>query len=420
MTTKIENSSDVYRWYYHELQENCAGTARPLTLMLSRTYASTKVKSSKYPDWKERIKRGEIATNNYSRSGYVFKHEPGNIFWTSSKQCGTSKTLSGYRIGTGDNSPPSFLDLPADNARVLAEATSRFAAEVLAVQQHLSGTVFAAELGKALKTIREPARGIENLLHSYLNNCSKLRRKYRRKVSKGILEADLYDLWLKQAFGWGPLIADSKAGAEAIARLIEGDRPTRQVRGHSSVKTSAITSPAIVTAAGGLYRGVSEFRDSTEVSCSIRGAVRAKASGPVWKAMDLFGFNANQFVPTVWELLPMSWVTDYFLNVGDILSATYVDFSGLYWDSQTSKKQTSRQYIEHSWGYSPLASSTFDCGGSGGSWTLTRKTMNRVRLSATVPSLVFSFPGHPNQVINLSAVLLKSRGISASLAGLIK
>lgn len=421
MTTETIIDPSRYAWSYSSLQDDCAGTAKPSTTRFVANYNGQRVKSSKYPDWKQRIARGENCTNNYSRSGYIFKHAGSNISWTSSKQCGLQdKALTGYRMGTANNSPPSSLTLPTDYGTALAKATGQFAAEVLAAQQHLSGMVFAAELGKALKMIRSPARGIENLLHSYLNNCASLKRKYRRKVSKGILEADIYDLWLQQAFGWAPLIGDTMKGAEAISRLLHGDRPTRQVRGYASEKTHQITGTSVYSVAGGLMRGTSEFRDKTEVSCSIRGAVRAKGVGPTWRGLELFGFQADQFIPSLWELCPMSWVTDYFSNVGDILSATYTDFSGLYWDSVTRKVEATRQYVETAPRVIPTAGRNFTGSGAGGSWTLTRKTFNRTRLENRVPELVFSFPGNPNQVVNLSAVILKSKGISASLAGVLK
>lgn len=52
-----------------------------------------------------------------------------------------------------------------------------------------------------------------------------------------------------------------------------------------------------------------------------RGRIDAQVDAPVWNNLDLFGFSAKEFVPTLWELLPWSFLVDYFTNVGDILDA---------------------------------------------------------------------------------------------------
>jgi len=36
---------------------------------------------------------------------------------------------------------------------------------------------------------------------------------------------------------------------------------------------------------------------------------------------NLFGFQPSEFLPTAWELLPWSFLADYFSNIGDCLTA---------------------------------------------------------------------------------------------------
>lgn len=420
MTTETIVDNDRYSWSYSSYQDNCTGTARPTTSRFSANFAGGRTKSSKYPDWRRRIAVGSNCTNNYSRYGYVFIHSPGFVSWNSTKQCGLSKrNLSGWVQGTANNSPPSSLSLPANSGEALAIATAKFAQAVLEAQTHISGPTFLGELRSAIGMIRKPAKGLSKAIYDYLDDLKGYSRRCRRK-SKQLIDSDIYGIYLEHVFGWLPLIGDTQKGAEALSRLINGDRPNRQVRGFHSLKTANIHSPSTVTVAGGLLRSRAEFRDVTEVSVSIRGAVRAKAVGPLWRSMDLFGFDADYFVPTMWELLPMSWVTDYFSNVGDILSATYTDFSGLYWDSCTQKLRASRQYLESPFVVNTaVAGPNFSGGGSGGSWTLERKSMVRTRLESRVPDLVFSLPGKPSQLINLSAVLAQSKGIGVTLSGLL-
>jgi hypothetical protein len=43
------------------------------------------------------------------------------------------------------------------------------------------------------------------------------------------------------------------------------------------------------------------------------------------------GFSWESFVPTVWELVPYSFILDYFTNIGDVLSAGLLVQSHLAW-----------------------------------------------------------------------------------------
>lgn len=49
-----------------------------------------------------------------------------------------------------------------------------------------------------------------------------------------------------------------------------------------------------------------------------------------------FGIMPSQFLPTVWELIPYSWLVDYFTNMGDIVAAACRNYGDLSWYSGTA------------------------------------------------------------------------------------
>jgi hypothetical protein len=45
------------------------------------------------------------------------------------------------------------------------------------------------------------------------------------------------------------------------------------------------------------------------------------------RIVELSGFDLKAFIPTVWEVIPYSFLVDYFVNIGDMLEAATTDTS---------------------------------------------------------------------------------------------
>jgi hypothetical protein len=90
-----------------------------------------------------------------------------------------------------------------------------------------------------------------------------------------------------------------------------------------------------------------------------RGAVRVEARDP--RVMDpaLFGFDLQSFLPTVWELVPYSFLIDYFSNISDVVLGWSHLFTKLAWSNRTVRQWievTSRSYDHPGWqGYAPYS-----------------------------------------------------------------
>lgn len=200
------------------------------------------------------------------------------------------------------------------------------------------GGVFIGELRKSAQMIAGLSKNLSHGVFNYLSKATKLTKG--KGPNKG---RALNNLYLENVFGWQPLIGDVQNAAKAIARIVL-DHETFRVRGFGKDNTFVTLTPGSIPANGStLLTNALAYVDSLSVYYgSFRGAA-ANAQGihnSAQEVVSLTGFDLASFIPTVWELIPYSFLIDYFLNVGELLEAMCTDTTGVQWISNV-KKQSS-------------------------------------------------------------------------------
>jgi hypothetical protein len=137
----------------------------------------------------------------------------------------------------------------------------------------------------------------------------KLRGRYLKKGAK-----DLGNLWLEYHFGWEPLLKDIHDGIETIRKPIRP--PKRKAVGRGSDRRT------LVDRTGGSFWTSSTVVTETKVSESMD----IEVGNPSLHLAEQLGLVNPLAV--AWELVPFSFVVDWFANVGSFLSS-FTDFAGL-------------------------------------------------------------------------------------------
>jgi hypothetical protein len=144
-----------------------------------------------------------------------------------------------------------------------------------------------------------------------------------------------------------------------------------------------------------------------------RGAVRVEPKDP--KEMDpaLFGFSPEQFLPTAWELLPYSFLIDYFTNIGDIIYGWSTLTADLAWCNRTSRKWFERTVIcnsDLSFAKTLIPDMTVVTGTPSKS-VVTKTSVSRAEYNGTlIPDFTFELPSFGSlRWLNIAA-LIASRG----------
>jgi len=203
--------------------------------------------------------------------------------------------------------------------------------------------------------VRRPAETLRRGLDSYIGALKKRSRgiPMTREGSR-IRKKILADTWLEYSFGWVPLISDTMSGAEALAAWHVGREGLDERRNRISAvgRDQAVTGSTTYGLNDAFYskvRHVLTNRVEGETSVKYIARLSYKTAVPKESAkrlMQLSGFTLMEFIPTAWELLPWSFLIDYFSNVGDVLEAFATPTDNIYSITRTVRSTSLQFYLK--------------------------------------------------------------------------
>jgi hypothetical protein len=174
-------------------------------------------------------------------------------------------------------------------------------------------SLILGELGETLRLMRNPLQSLGKLLND-------LRWK-RGIINPKVALADcLAGSWLTAIYGMIPLMQDIQDIMETAEAGLDRDiNALIRSRGGTSKNTASTTVAATDTVAGP-FRWRRQVSDDvvTKATCVVYARWKLDASG--LRSAD-WGFDPRQFPSVAWELLPLSFVVDWVLNVGSWLQA---------------------------------------------------------------------------------------------------
>jgi hypothetical protein len=345
------------------------------------------------PNWRSLVKDLTDATNAYNARFISVKGGQGGT------AKGTWITDYGGFDYAQEDSKSGWLgvllypDPPTVSSSAINRAKGAFAKKAAQKISPFAGGVFLGELAEAVRMMKSPAKALfDSVLYQYLPGAKRRKRKNKdpKKARKAIAE-----LWLEHAFGWQPLIGDVKAGAETLSRLVNDFRPSEGVQ-VTIQDTSDVFSPIEGAGSQGNVSWRYNVSVVDEVTVRLKGAVRMAPQDTLRGNLDVLGLDWTSVIPTLWELIPMSFVTDYFSNVGDIITSACQVQSRLVWAAMVERRKRIYTYD----GFSDTSPTNlgptyrnFKTSVSAGKVQVTVTDFVRTRVPSIVPSLQFECPG---------------------------
>lgn len=416
--TKNRTVRESYTHFNQSLSGNPAVLGNLSTTSSIVSYDQTKT-GDYLPKWKTIITNGGDATTSFDGVRKFGESLPAackiNYWWPA----GQARTLQevNYHRRWGEYHQPSVSTFYGANMTLANnQALSRLYRDIRANTSHFSGGVFLGELREAMRMIRRPALLLRQGLGDYFSTL----RKRKGRAPKHRMKDILSSTWLEYSFGWQPLISDVKAAAEALARF-ENDSRRASARGYGineRLNQSTVSSNSY----GGFMYGLDNLQEISDAKVIYRVGLKWDAAAPFGSARrlaELSGFTLSEFVPTVWELIPWSFVVDYFSNVGDILSCATTDTTSVSYKCKTevqSARRKMRAIVDSKRVADAIGPREFISidGSSLGGYNSVQSTVSRRKVSSLgIPTLTFTAPGIDSvKWINLAALTSASRSLT--------
>lgn len=286
-------------------------------------------------DWKGKIKRLQSATSPFQgHKMEIFgpcKPDRGLLLgYFSSPNYPIVNTYAGYTNVSEPQNPYDPTDQGLTTARSLA--SGKFYMKASQALTKFQGGVWLGELDDLLRMLRNPAAGIFGLLENYVNRSNKIRRNIR--IPRKTARQAIAESWLETAFGWRQLHNDIVDAANAYTAFL-GKPKVEYI--HASAESDYDFGGWKVDSHAFNYIWYKGYRwDRQHHKVIYRGVIKHSTfGGALGNALDLVGLNVPQWVPTLWNLLPYSFVIDYFVNINEILTAATFPRSAIAWAQET-------------------------------------------------------------------------------------
>jgi len=396
------------------------------------------------PGWKKRLAAGDNVSSPYAADFKVVEDSKpasasfGNKF--ISLPAGKEKilfagsyTFNGFlsNLGSGET---YWNHLISPSAEAEAKALARIYDRIRQDSYGVNGLLFLGELRETIHMLRNPLEAASKGLSKYLNTLKSTREQVRRKVrpkksdsvtDKQLLRRRLDAVkdamagsWLELQYGIKPAISDAKDIVESAVRIYTRPDRKKRLRAKSSVEESGYNASSSQPLAECLLLNT---KVSQLTTCSVQYVVgmRHSLDGPgseLRRMSDILGFQIQNFIPTAYELIPYSFLIDYFSNLGDIISAVCTDTSDVAWVVRTVRQDTRVTWVDtlasYDYAYDDLSWHPTYLNGTTSSYrrvwhpTITRT----VPSSLGIPPLVLSLPGSDStKWLNMAALIAGAR-----------
>lgn len=300
-------------------------TANPISFEGSRMIglSDSFVKNSR-PNWRSDIKNGFDATNAYSCTRSTIEPSVGRVSLYNDNVARYSYDSIASNIPMPDN---AWLFDSANNDRQnwLYKKFTQFTSPT-----QLGVAIYPREFMKSVESLRSPFHSLLGKTADYARKASAIRGKYgvprvaRRlhgvkipKRSFRSLSRDINNAYLEYTYGIQPLIHDIHDAIDEITS--HHQRHEKRISAFAGYDRWYDERSSLVNFFNADCDVVHEIR--VRYADIYTTVTNATISLEIASTGRNYGIDLASFLPNAWEVIPYSFVLDYFSNIGDALNA---------------------------------------------------------------------------------------------------
>jgi hypothetical protein len=328
-----QSSGLTYSWIDYNPDGSVYSTNGPV-LANFKTGRKTTVSDCISANYAARRKRGEVVLNDCDRYTEDNSTSSQQLFFGTHPDWG-ARQISGYWVAALRDIGviPSWFqaDIEATSPIVLTKAIAKVnEADWLSL-------VSVAEFNKTVKLLSSPLHAFYDLTVKYRKRLREIRQLKPTLLTPRGREQFAIDVhnqlgsaWLQYRYGWTPLMHDIEDITKAYNRVMGYQRqpPLLVKRSSQSLSYSYKGSGVKSSQCHGNF----EWKHSWDVKVSAGVIYKLNDALLRQQASHYTGLDLRGLVLTAWELIPYSFVVDWFVGVGDWLNASlpnpYVTLQG--------------------------------------------------------------------------------------------
>lgn len=295
-------------------------------------------------------------------------------------------------------SDPSANFIASVKNKVIQDTNSK----VRQAHKSLQGLVSLGEMGQSVRMVNRMGRDIFGKTQSYLRDLNKIAG---RLTPQNIMRT-VNERWLEYRFGVRPLVSDIGGFIDACYQNRYGRPPRVLIR---SSATSMEKNPPTRGSFGVHWHLIESSVEKQKIyGYKLYGCIGLDDLGSPPPFRQEFGLTLDEFVPTLWELIPYSFLVDYVSNIGAIIDAYSLNKSSIRWLAFGELKENKTIVSStHSPSHDPIYKLTsriaHPCTPL---WRSYRRVQRGVASPSShlIPSLEFRVPGSSTQWLNIGAL----------------
>lgn len=296
LTALSQDEQSVPRTVLHSEELDVGSFRRQQLLLPTTRYAVTSERAV--------VRHGAISGNRRLQTS-----DPSCAKFYTEYESAAGLAFTTVNVASGMPTPP-VVDYAALRQEAHAQANSS-AVDLL---------TNAAELGESVQMFRTFLDVIKNRGQLVRDIVYGLRGQHsiERRVYSAAQAADVFNsVWMTYRYGWRPFVSEANKLIDNIKKiqergqkklLIARGQATRQLNSSATGKSGLTVSVVVPT--------VTTITATRDVSVTGRSWVRHKI-------LPIFGDWSFNPLVSAWELVPASFVVDWFFNVGQVIQANF-------------------------------------------------------------------------------------------------